>query len=492
MSTPLTKKSTCEEVYNYIEDVFYMRNEEDNPHPVDLDDVYLYLSVVTGEGFPSLGDDAVVSFSADVTLPDFLDIDDQRYENGKLSIAGTLEKVSAESSAMQLAIDPIKLRALNLDMTAEELAAFKGSIELDGNVSITGVSVVMDQWLNKTYTLDINAGLATFDEGAATGKLGIEKVTGHIDYQLDPVSAKIDLTSISEILNGDNLDAVLDISSFYVSADLTTNLGVPVKADVKLIPYYGPEAGEPFETELTIDGASSAAEQKTTKIYLSNKQPEDVQSYDKYINLDLVSLLYKDQAKTQVIDSIKVEFNAGTDAEKMCIYEPSAEYMLTADYAAGVPLALGEDFKIEYRDTLELPQEVAMIMDYGSLALCGEIESSLPIGFKLNVRLLDSKDKELKVTDKVIGMQIKSSDAAGNPVKSKLELVLGNENKIDLSDLKSLELVFTADSKMAPNVQFREDNFIRASLYALIPKGVTIDGAQIMGSQEEEENTDNE
>lgn len=459
---------------------------------IALDDVYLYLSVVTGEGFPSLGDDAVVSFSADVTLPDFLDIDDQRYENGKLSIAGTLEKVSAEGSAMQLAIDPIKLRALNLDMTAEELAVFKGSIELDGNVSITGVSVVMDQWLNKTYTLDINAGLATFDEGAATGKLGIEKVTGHIDYQLDPVSAKIDLTSISEILNGDNLDAVLDISSFYVSADLTTNLGVPVKADVKLIPYYGPEAGEPFETELSIDGASSAAEQKTTKIYLSNKQPEDVQSYDKYINLDLVSLLYKDQAKTQVIDSIKVEFNAGTDAEKMCIYEPSAEYMLTADYAAGVPLALGEDFKIEYRDTLELPQEVAMIMDYGSLALCGEIESSLPIGFKLNVRLLDSKDKELKVTDKVIGMQIKSSDAAGNPVKSKLELVLGNENKIDLSDLKSLELVFTADSKMAPNVQFREDNFIRASLYALIPEGVTIDGAQIMGSQEEEENTDNE
>lgn len=457
-----------------------------------FDDVYLYLSVATGEDFPDIGEDAVLSLGADVTLPEFIEVDDERYADGKLSVTGTLEKGTEPGSPMQIVVAPIKLKALNLDMTNEELAGLKGSVDFNGNVSLTGASVELDDWLDKTHAFDLKAGLATFENGVATDKLGIEKVTGKVDYQLEPVSTKLDLSSVSGYLNGDNLDAVVDISTFYVTADLTTNLGVPVKADVKLIPYYGNEAGTPVEKELVIDGASSAAEPKTTKIYLSNREPEDAQAYDRFIELDLVSLLYKDEAKTQVLDSIKVELNAGTDAEKMCIYEPSAEYMLTVDYAAGIPLALGEDFMIEYRDTLALPDEVAMIMEYGSLALCGEVESSLPIGFILNARLLDSNGQELKVMDKNIGMQIKSSDAAGNPVKTKLELLLGNDNNIDISDLKSIELVFTADSKTAPYVQFREDNFIRASLYALIPEGVTLDAAEYINLGDEEENTDNE
>lgn len=460
-----------------------------------LDDVYLYLSVVTGTDFPNLGDDAALSFGADVTLPEFLTIDDERYSDGRLSVSGILEKGTQPGSPMQLVIAPIRLKSLDLNKTNEELTGLKGSLSINGNVSLTGASVVLDEWLDKTHSFDVRAGLATFENGAATDKIGIEKVTGKVDYQLDPVSTKLDLTSVGEFLSGDNINAVVDISRFFVTADLTTNLGVPVKADMKIVPYYGPEAGAPVEHELVIDGASSAAEPKTTKIYLSNREPEDAQAYDKFINLDIVSLLYKDEAKTQVLDSIKVELNAGTDADKMCIYEPSAEYTLTVDYAAGLPVAFGEDFMIEYRDTLALPDEVAMIMEYGSLALCGEIESSLPIGFNLTARLLDSNNQELKVSDKNIGMQIKSSDAAGNPVKSKLELVLGNENKIDLSDLKSLELVFSADSKMAPNVQFREDNFIRASLYALIPEGLTLDAAEVIKSgddDDEGENTDNE
>lgn len=57
MSTPLTMKSTCEEVYNYIEDVFYMRNEEDNPYPVDLDDVYQLGFYTRDEAIACLLDD---------------------------------------------------------------------------------------------------------------------------------------------------------------------------------------------------------------------------------------------------------------------------------------------------------------------------------------------------------------------------------------------------------------------------------------------------
>jgi hypothetical protein len=122
------------------------------------------------------------------------------------------------------------------------------------------------------------------------------------------------------------------------------------------------------------------------------------------------------------------------------------------------------------------------------------VESSFPISISLTARLLDSNNEELKVTDKPIGLEIKSGDASGNPTKSKskIELVFGNENKIDISDLKSVELVFKADASAAQGAQFREDNFVKASLYALIPEGITLDAAKMIEDGKAEGNTDKE
>jgi hypothetical protein len=85
-------------------------------------------------------------------------------------------------------------------------------------------------------------------------------------------------------------------------------------------------------------------------------------------------------------------------------------------------------------------------------------------------------------------MEIKSSDASGNPATSEIRLVVGNENKVDISDLKSLELVLSADAKRAPGVQLREDNFIRLSLYAMVPEGVTLDASKLVDVNKKENN----
>lgn len=451
---------------------------------VELDNVYLTLSVETGEGFPSIGEDAELSVGVTVTLPDCIVVDDPRFEDGSLSLNGTLEKIPG-GSAMRLAVDPIKVSGLALDKDSENLTE-PYDIVIDGGVNLSGVSLNVDEWVGKTHSIDIAASLATVRDGVATDKLGISKATGVVDYQLEPISTNIDLSSIKEVIEGEEMDVVADIETFFVTADLVTNLGVPVKADVSLIPYYGNEPGTPITEELVIEGSSSASESKTTRIYLSNKAPVDPQAYDKYIELDLVSLLYKDEARTQLLDSIKVELNAGTDAQKTCVFEPSEEYTLTVDYSAGIPVAFGEDFEFTYRYVMELPEEAAMIMEYGSLALCGEVESSLPIGLNLTARLLDSDNEPLNVSDRNIEMEIRSSDASGNPTKSQIDLMISNDNKIDISDLKSVELVFTADAEMAPGVQFREDNYIRAVLYALIPEGVSLDAAELLEKDEED------
>ena len=454
---------------------------------IELDNVYLTLSIETGEGFPSLGENSELAVGLQISMPDFIVIEDQRYVDGKLSLNGSLEKVPGKSS-MKLSFDPIKVSKLGLDMDYEQLKGLAGEIVVDGSVSLTGASLNVDEWVGKTNSIDLTAVLATVEEGVVTDRLGIGKITANIDYQLDPVNTMVDLTALSEFLGDEAVDVKIDIDKFFVTADLTSNIGVPVKAEMLLIPYYGNEPGTPIEQEIVIDGVASAADVKTTKLYLSNKAPENPQDYDKFIELDIISLLYKDNTRTKAIDSLKVELNAGTDPQKTCVFEPSADYVLSVDYSAGIPMALGEGFEVSYTTVMELPEEAAKIMEYGSLALCGEVETSFPIGFRVRARLLDSNNEPLNVTDGDIGMEIKSSDASGNPATSEIRLVIGNENKVDISDLKSLELVLSADAKRAPGVQLREDNFIRLSLYAMVPEGVTLDASKLVDVNKKENN----
>lgn len=454
---------------------------------ITFDDVYVTFAVATGKDFPDLGENASLSLGLDVTLPEFVEVDDERYKDGKLTITGQLTR-AAGSSSLGLAVDPVKLKALDLNMTHEQLKQLKGSISLEGNINLAGVSVDLDEWMGGYHTVSVTAGIQTIKDGRGTGELAIEQITGNVDYQLDPISIDVDMSALSEYLNGPNFEAVIDIDTFYALLDVTTNLGVPLKADLSIIPYYGNEAGKSEPHKVVLEPAASASEQKTTRLLVSNREPDESQAVNQFVNIDLMSLLYKDEEKTQMADSIKLELNAGTDPSKTCVYEPSAEYNLTVDYSVGVPVAFGEDFEIVYRDTLDLPQEVAMIMEYGALALGGEIESSIPIGFDFSARLLDSHHNELKTSDKPIGMRIPSADASGAPVKADIDLMISNDKKADLSDLKAIELVFKADSKLAPGVQLREDNFLRAVLYALIPQGVTIDAAELM----QQEETDNE
>lgn len=449
-----------------------------------FDEVYMSLAVTTGKDFPDLGENASLSMGLDVELPEFIEVDDERYKDGKLSVVGQLTGAK-DGKGMEIVIEPVKLKALNLNMTRDELKKLKAGVSLDGNVSLSGASLVLDEWMNKSHTLDVVAGLMTIRDGVATDKLDISKITCNVDYRLEPYSINVDLSPLSEILNGPNIDAVIDIETFYAALGITTNLGVPIMADLLLTPYYGTTPGITKKEPIVLEPAES--EFKTTTLWVSDNKPGDGQAVDQFVDIDLMSLLYQDEAKTQMADSIKVELDVVTDVNKLSVYDPEEEYKLYVDCEAGVPVAFGEHFEIVYRDTLDLPEEAAMLMKYGALALRGEVESSIPVGIEMSARLMDSNHNELKTSDKPISMSIPSADASGNPLKADVDLMVSNDRKLDVSDLKSIELTFRVDSKSAPGVQFREDNFISAVLYALIPNGITLDAAELIQEDQEED-----
>ena len=458
-----------------------------NLEEIVFDDVYMSFGLNTGAGFPAIGDDASLSLGVDLTLPEFIKIDDSRFNNGTLSISGRLEKAS--DGSMSLEIEPIKLASLDLGMSREDLSKLEGKIGLSGNVSLSGAALTVDEWVGKDHSIDIVADIKTIRPGSgATDKLEIKKVSGNLDYQIDPVEMNVGFSGLADYLEGDNLSAIIDLSTFYVLLDLNTNLGVPVKAGLELTPFYGANPGETVKKEIEIACAESSAEIKNTKLWISKDAPAVSGEEYQHLDLDILSMLYKDEQKTELLDSLKVMFTGGTDPELTSVYEPSTEYTLTLDYAVGVPLAFDEHFEIVYRDSIaDLPEVVGMLMEYGGrLGLGGEIESSLPFNMSLVTRLLDSEGN--LVAEAVVDEPfIKSADRSGNAVTTVLDLLIEPCEGVDVSDIASVEFEFKADTRTAPGVPLREDSYIKVNkLFARVPDGVSLDLGDFIFDDEEE------
>jgi hypothetical protein len=246
-----------------------------------------------------------------------------------------------------------------------------------------------------------------------------------------------------------------------------------VKGSVDIIPYYGEEAGESVPLELKLDPEKKGEE--GYNIYISNKDPQN--SGVIYIPFDIMDVLYKkvEGQKPVMASSLLVKLNAGIDPEKECVINPSETFVLSADCSVGLPLALGEEFYIEYRDVIsDLPEEAGQLLAYGSLGLGGNITNGLPLRFDLKLRLLDSEGNEIPMKEGAGKMVIAPCDPTGKAVTTPVDLVLGGIEKT-AADLHSIELIFTVDSKGAAGVPFRKDSFLQVALSARIPEGISMD-----------------
>lgn len=441
-----------------------------------LKDVVLDVDV-TASGIDDLVKDADVNLMLNITLPDAIMLEDERVnENGVLEIRGKLEGENIE-------IAPIAIEGLRLNKTAEELSEYMSGLEIryGGNVTIEDATLDMDALENADLQLNVDVKLAT----TGSEKIEIAGVTGKIDYQVEPISMDVDLASLLGSLNSENMSTTLDLNRFSLALDLKTNLSVPLLADLSIVPYKDEAVVEDKvlskRLEITIPEASS--EPSLVRFWISNyPQGEDkyMPAGYEHISLDLISLI------SMSPDKITLELNAGTDPEHIASIAPAEDgYVLEAEYAFNLPLEFGENTHIEFRQVIDgLPEELGTILQYGSLALTGEIESSLPFGLDMTYNFLDSEGNIVEMVEDAGKQLIKPGTAAGEAVKTDLNILVGIKKGAEITDISAIELVFIATS--VPGAPIREDSYLKATLQALIPEGVTLDLADFMGKEEEE------
>ena len=439
-----------------------------------LKDVLLEVDV-KAPGINELIKDADINVLLYITLPEAIMVDE-----GLVNADGVLE-IEGKLVNEGIQIDPIKIYGLRLNKTTEELSDYMSGLEIryGGNISVENATIDMDALENTDLKLDVEVKLAT----AGSEVIQISGVTGYVDYQVDPISTELELESLFESLNAEGLNTTLSLNRYSLALDLKTNLSIPLVADLSIIPYKDGAVVEDkiISKVFDIRMPEATTEPSLIRYWISN-YPEGQDNYmpDGYehLSLDLLGLISLSP------DKIEISLSAGTDPEVLASIAPTEDgYVLEAGYAFNLPLEFGKESKVEFRQVIDdLPGELATILQYASFGLTGEVESSLPFGFEMRYNFLDSEGNVVELAENAGKQVIKPGTATGEPVKTELNIILGINKEADITDISAIELVFSATSVAGAPV--REDSYIKATIQALIPEGITFDLAEMMNNKE--------
>ncbi len=436
-----------------------------------LKDVSLDIDV-KAPGISELLKDADVNLDLDVTIPDVIMLENSQ-EDGVLRIEGKLVGDEIE-------VDPIKILGLKINKDKEQLSEYLKNAKVSYGGTVVIKDATLDMGAFEDIELNVDISLMT---AGSDNKIEISKVTGKVDYSIEPVSVDVDLSSLTNALNTDELKATLDLNRFSLALEIKTNLSIPLVADLSVVPYKGdaPIEGKTLEETLTIRMPEASAEPSLIRFWISNfpkgTDPYMPDGYE-HVSLNILSLIKENPDRLQIV------LNAGTDPESDCSIVASEDgYVLEAAYSFSLPFEFGKDMSLEFSTTIpDLPEQLGTILQYGSLALTGEIESSLPLGLDLTFNFLDSAGNRIDLVENAGKQTIQPGTINGEAVKTDLNILVGVKKNANLSDIDALELVFKANS--VAGAPLKEDSFIKAKLQVLVPEGVTLDLSDFMSDEE--------
>lgn len=446
---------------------------------IELKDVYLNMDV-KAEGISSLLTEADVEAVLDIALPSVIMIEKNEDinidENNNLHISATLENE-------QIVVAPLHVIGLDLsDVDLSDEDALKDlKIEIEGNITVSNATVDMEQLEDSELNIDVNYSLCT--QGSAEKMIEIAKVSGYVDYAVDPISEEIDLSSLTSALNTEQMSVSIDLNRFSLALDLKTNLSVPIVVDLSLVPYKDGAVieEETLSEKLELTIPEAVGEPSLVRYWISNypkgEDPYMPEGYQ-HIQLNLLKLIRLTPEKINIV------LNAGTNPKELCSIAPTDEgYVLEAAYAFNLPFEFGENMKLEFRQTIkDLPSELGTVLQYGSLGLTGVIESSLPLELDLTYNFLDSAGNVIELVESAGSQKIKPGTITGEAVNTDLNLILGIKEGADVSDIDAIELVFKA--KSLPGAPIKDDTYVKAALQALIPEGITLDAGEFLKKEE--------
>ena len=422
---------------------------------IDLADVKVVFDVAV-RNMPDLGADPSVDLM--ITMPDVIVLDetDKRVDGNVVAVSGKIKDG-------KIAIDPICVKAIDLsDFDFSAGKDLKGNIAISGSIELENPEIDLAS-LDGDIIIDLKAGIED---------IVIEKIQANVDYRIDGINEKVELTGLPDFVKGE--DFVLDLANPHLILKVNTNMGIPVSGELKIIPSFGGviDTDAAIIAQIELPHADTADQMEEVVFWFGGDKSKCPADYT-FVEADINKLIRR------IPDELELSLVAGTDADKDCVVEPSADYVLDVEYDFVIPLEFGEDLHIEISDTISgLPPIMGQLLEKNSVQLAGSITSSLPLSLELNIDMLDDDDKVVPV-DKPAKLAIAPCASDGSAATSPLDLTLDVKDGVSVKGLSSLKLTFKVTAPNFTGVPIDEADFVQAELKLAVPDGITLDIADL-------------
>lgn len=407
----------------------------------EMSETYLNLDV-DFKNLPSLGAGRTFNADIEVVLPEFM-------KPSKMNVKGSIKDGKFTAS-------PVRLESI--DFSSFDLSKdIKGEFKFNGGVSVD----------NPTVNLSELKGEVSATVKGSLSDIRIKKVTGKVDIKIDNITESVKIEGLPEFLTGG--DAVLDLYNPALNITMTTNIGIPVTGKLSIRSMK--DGREISSQTVDIDLPYSQDGSTKTRTFHLSSSSENCPSDFEFKQVDFASLI-----KT-FPDELLVSIDAGTDPEKESTISSDSKYDLDCSYEFNMPLALGKDFRIEMKDTLDLAEDIAKYLDMAeTVLLYGSVENALPVEISLNLSLLDA-DGNMMPLSAPASQTIKACSSDGHATVSPLEIAISHKSSIAAA--RSMLLTFSVTSGGAAGNSIRESDYVQATLGAAVKGGITLDPKNI-------------
>ena len=399
---------------------------------ITLDNVFLSITTAFS-GLPDLGD-GKYNVDLTITLPSFI-------TPSSIPVSGYIVDGSLPFTPVQIA------KLSNVEIPAD--GKLGGQIRVAGSVSAEGNDISLE-----SLESDINVSFAGAI-GNAAGKIAMSKATGVFSYNVEQ-STSVKLDNLPEILRDDSLTPDLDDPQITLS--IKSNLGIPMKGNLDLIPNKGATIQEENKIQLhniVLPCAESSKDTLTKRFVICKSATTAPPGYE-VLEADVTKLL------TNIPDSLSISINAAVDETTLSVVEPSADYILDLTYGISAPLAFGKDFHFSTDTDIDL-SAIANYTEIGSFGITGKAVNDSPLNVNVELILLDDAD--------VVIPQSKSSTIAiqGNAT-SDIAFYLSPTDKTRKISKGRLVISVTA----VEGVALTENSSLQLTdLVAVLPEGIT-------------------
>lgn len=305
---------------------------------------------------------------------------------------------------------------------------------------------------------------------------------GKVDLSIDPVSQKIKIEGLPKDLNTE--DMVFDLANPVLKLNIETNVSVPIKGSLTIIPYAKglPVPGAAIENLIiTLPAAEMKEEPTKTKFWISNS--DEPHSGYTLVKADLAKLIKKFPDEIEIKFEPIVDINA---TQTVALYD---NYVIKMDYILDAPLEFGEDFFIPISAEIknidkQMSDIIVNLFNSGlDVTLYASTYNNSPLEFNLG---LDTYDSEGKATPlKATPQTIMSCDENGDAVKTDLEIKLNSDGG-KITDISLIKLNFNAKSggDLVSGIGISDETFLKLDLALKITGGITIDIQDYLNSKD--------